>query len=135
MIRTGYDETEFDYPMIIDFLQHSYWAEGRAAADIRNAIANSYCVGLYDDSRQVAFARAISDCQFSAYIYDVFVIEEYRGRGLSRRLMNDLMAHPRLTSVAGWMLTTRDAQGLYEKLGFVKTDYGRTLHLDLSGTR
>lgn len=129
MIRTSYDPADFDYPMITDFISHSYWGEGRMAVDIRNSIEHSYPVGLFDGNRQIAFARAISDCQFSAYVYDLFVVDEYRGRGLARRLMKDLMAHPDLSAVTGWMLSTRDAQGLYEKLGFVRTEFGRTMHL------
>ena len=107
-----------DRDLICGFVADSYWGMGREHEQIVKSIENSYPVGLFDGQRQVAFARAISDQCYLAYVCDVFVIESYRGRGLSVRIMNDLMNHPKLSAVSKWMLATEDAGGLYEKFGF-----------------
>jgi GNAT superfamily N-acetyltransferase len=76
------------------------------------------CFALLDGHRQVGFARVISDYATIAYLNDVFVLSEYRGRGLSKWLMECITSHPELQGLRRWMLATRDAHGLYEKFGF-----------------
>lgn len=113
------DRRRVDFRAVREFLsRRSYWAKGRPAAVQRRANANSLCVGLYDGRRQAAFARVITDFATYAYLCDVFVLEEYRGRGLGKRLVAETLALPRLKSVKSWALLTTDAQGLYAKFGF-----------------
>ena len=121
------DVRQFDFDKIIPFVQTSYWGQGRDASDIRAAFAGSAAVAVFDGSEQMAVARAITDGVFHAYIYDLIVFEPYRGRGLAHVLMNALFEHPDLCRVTSWMLSTRDAHGLYEKYGFKPVEPGRTM--------
>jgi GNAT superfamily N-acetyltransferase len=106
-----------DVPMIHAFLSATYWARAMPIELLRRAIEHSLCFGLYAGNRQIGFARVISDYTTFAYLADVFVIEGYRGRGLSKQLMN-VMAHPRLQDLRRWLLVTRDAHALYAQYGF-----------------
>ncbi|HQZ97179.1 MAG TPA: GNAT family N-acetyltransferase [Pyrinomonadaceae bacterium] len=105
--------------VIQSFLQNdSYWAQTRTIEQTRTAIDNSICFGLFDGERQIGFARVVSDCATFAYIGDVFVINEYRGRGLSKWLMEVIVSHPDLQGLRRWVLATRDAHGLYAQYDF-----------------
>jgi len=112
------DAARLDLGVIHGFLATSYWAEGIPRETVARAIANSLCFGIYDGTRQVGFARVVSDYATFAYIADVFVIESYRGRGLSKALMAAVMSHPHLQGFRRWLLGTKDAHGLYSKFGF-----------------
>ncbi len=79
---------------------------------------NSICFGVYCGEQQIGFARVVSDQATFAYVGDVFVLEEFRGRGLSKWLMEAIISHPDLQGLRRWVLATRDAHGLYEKFGF-----------------
>jgi uncharacterized protein len=103
---------------IHEFLAQSYWAAGVPRETVARAIANSLCFGAYDAGNLVGFARVVSDYATYAYLADVFVIESYRGRGVSKALMAAVVAHPDLQGLRRWMLGTRDAHGLYRKFGF-----------------
>lgn len=108
--------------MIAAFLsERSYWAKGRTRERIETSIANSMCFGVYaDNDQQVAFARVLSDFSVFAWIMDVFVLEDFRGKGLSKLLMSAIMEHPDLQGMERWGLGTKDAHGLYEQFGFRK---------------
>lgn len=96
----------------------SYWAKGRSLAAQRKANDASFVCGLYEGRKQAAFARVVTDYVAFAYLCDVFVLEEYRGRGLGKRLMRELMRRREFRSVRRWTLFTKDAQGLYKRFGF-----------------
>lgn len=106
--------------MIGAFLsQRSYWAKGRTREKIETSIANSLCFGVYtENDQQVAFARVLSDFSVFAWIMDVFVLEDFRAKGLSKMLMSAIMEHPDLQGLERWGLGTKDAHGLYEQFGF-----------------
>lgn len=112
------DPARLDIGLIHEFLRHSYWAEGRRRSVVDRAIRNSLCFGVYVDGRQVAFARVVSDRAVFAYLMDVFVIPEFRGRGISKALMQAILDHPELQNLRSFLLATRDAQGLYAQFGF-----------------
>jgi hypothetical protein len=113
------DAARLDLGVIHEFLsKRSYWAEDIPRQVVARGIANSLCFGVYDDIRQVGFARVISDYATYAYVADVFIIESYRGRGLSKALMGTVMSHPRLQGLRLWTLRTADAHELYKKFGF-----------------
>ena len=82
------------------------------------------CFGVYEGSKCIGFARVITDNATFGYLADVFIDESYRGRGLSKWLMETIMAHPDLQGFRGWQLATRDAHGLYEKFGFTLENSG-----------
>lgn len=113
------EKSRLQIDVIQSFLTNdSYWAQRRTPKQTRTAIENSICFGLYHHDRQIGFARVVSDQATFAYLGDVFVIEEFRGRGLSKWLMEVVVAHPDLQGLRRWVLATRDAHGLYEKTGF-----------------
>jgi N-acetylglutamate synthase-like GNAT family acetyltransferase len=112
------DASRFDVAMIHRFLSRSYWSPGIPRALVERAIANSLCFGVLLDGAQVGFARVVTDRATFAYLADVFVLEEHRGKGLARKLLEAILAHPDLQGLRRTMLITRDAHGLYERCGF-----------------
>ena len=112
------DRSKLDVDVIHRFLARSYWAEGIPRETVVRSIENSLCFGVYDNARQIGFARVISDFATYAYVADVFILEPYRERGLGKELMASIMAHPDLQGLRRWSLGTRDAQGLYAQFGF-----------------
>jgi len=114
------DPARVDLAVVHGFLSESYWAKGIPLETVRRAIEHSLNFSVYDGAQQVGFARVITDYATFAYLGDVFVLESHRGRGLSRWLMEVIVAHPELQGFRRWVLLTRDAHGLYEKVGFKK---------------
>ncbi len=113
------DKARLQFDTIQRFLaEESYWAANRTPQQSLTAIENSICFGLYTEDRQIGFARVVSDLATFAYLGDVFVIAEFRGQGLSKWLMETIIAHPELQGLRRWVLATRDAHGLYEQYGF-----------------
>jgi len=112
------DRSLLNLELVHEFLFHSYWAKGIPKEIFERSIANSLCFGVYDGDRQVGFARVVSDFATYAYLADVFIVEACRGEGLSRWLMECVVAHPQLQGLRRWTLATRDAHGLYAKFGF-----------------
>ena len=113
------DRRRLDLKVIHDFLdKQSYWATGRSLRTIRKSIRHSMAFGIYHNRRQVGFARVITDYATFAWVADVFVLKQHRGRGLSKWLMEVMVSHPRLQRFRRWVLATKDAHGLYEKFGF-----------------
>ncbi len=113
------DPALLDVPLIQDFLSNrSYWAEGRPLEVTRRSLEHSLCFGLYERGRQVGLARVVTDRATFAWLCDVFVLEEYRGRGLSKWLLGCVLGHPSLRGLRRVLLGTRDAHGLYERYGF-----------------
>lgn len=113
------DKPRLQFEVIYRFLlEESYWSQGRTREQMENAIEHSLCFGIYQGERQIGFARIVSDFATFAYLGDVFVLEDFRGRGLSKWLMKVIIEHPRLQGLRRWILATRDAHGLYEQYGF-----------------
>ena len=96
----------------------SYWAENIPIETVKKSIAGSLCFGMYDNKKQIGFARVITDNATFGYLADVFIDEDYRGKKLGVWLMEVIMSHPELQGFRNWMLGTRDAHGLYKKFGF-----------------
>ena len=99
-------------------VEDSYWARERTLEQTKTAIENSICFGVYRGTEQIGFGRVVSDRATFAYIGDVYILPEYRGRGLSKWLMEAMMGHPELQGLRRWVLATRDAHTLYEKFDF-----------------
>ena len=108
----------FNVEFIHAFLSKSYWAENIPLETVQRSIDNSLCFGVFHLGRQIGFARVITDKATFGYLADVFIDEAYRGQGLSKWLMEEIMAHPDLQGLRRMMLATRDANGLYAKFGF-----------------
>jgi GNAT superfamily N-acetyltransferase len=112
------DPARIDTAMVHDFLSHSYWATGRSREVVERSIQNSLCFGMYVDGRQVGFARVISDRAVFGYLADVFIIPEFRGKGLAKALIRAIVEHPDVQGLQVVLLRTRDAHGLYAEVGF-----------------
>jgi GNAT superfamily N-acetyltransferase len=112
------DPARIDREMVYGFLSRSYWARGIPRDVLERALANSLCFSVFDGETQVGFARVATDRATFAYLADVFVLPAHRGRGLSKLLMETIVAHPDLQGLRRWVLVTRDAHGLYARYGF-----------------
>jgi len=113
------DKSRLDLDVIHRFLsEESYWAQTRTREQTQTAIENSICFGVYSENAQIGFARVVSDQATFAYLGDVFILDEFRGRGLSKWLMETILAHPDLQGLRRWILATRDAHELYSQYGF-----------------
>lgn len=114
------DAARLDLDVIYDFLTNCYWARGVPREVVARSIEHALCFGIYDGGGgQVGFARVISDFATIAYVGDVFVLESHRGRGLGKWLMECITQYPALQNLRRWILTTRDAHGLYAQVGFM----------------
>ncbi|HYB02564.1 MAG TPA: GNAT family N-acetyltransferase [Ktedonobacteraceae bacterium] len=112
------DKHLLDIPAIHCFLEASYWAEGIPFETVKKSIDHSLSFGLYTQGKQIGFARVITDYATYAYIGDVYILEDFRGQGLSKWLMRVIADHPELQGLRRWILLTRDAHELYRKTGF-----------------
>jgi GNAT superfamily N-acetyltransferase len=120
------DKSRLDIAWIHRFLsEESYWAARVPLEIVRRAVEHSLCFGLYVDGHQVGFARVVTDRATFAWVSDVFVDADHRGRGYGKRLMEAIGAHPDLQDLRLWILGTRDAHGLYEQYGFGPATPGR----------
>ena len=115
------DKTRLDLEMIHDFFANrSYWSTGVPFSVVEKSIENSLCFGVYDQERQVGFGRVVTDFATIAYVGDIFILEHYRGRGLGKKLVKNIMDHPELQGLRLWLLGTKDAHALYRQFGFQK---------------
>lgn len=114
------DTTRLDINAICDFLSRAYWADKRSRGVIEKSIQFSLNFGVYDGERQIGFARVVTDRAIFAYLCDVFIHEDYRGRELGKWMMECVMSHPDLQGMKRWCLLTRDAHGLYNQFGFTE---------------
>ena len=108
-----------DVTMVHGFLTTSYWARGIDKSTVERALANSLCLGVFHNGKQIGFGRAVTDRSTFAYLADVFILEEYRGRGLGKWLVDCFLEHEELQGLRRWLLATLDAHGLYRQKGFV----------------
>lgn len=121
------DKSKLDVDMIHNYLcNESYWAKNIPVELVKKSIDGSCCFGLFvkENSvvKQFGFARVISDCATFGYLADVFILDAYRGKGLSKWLMETIMNCPDLQGLRRWLLATKDAHGLYTKFGFLPLD-------------
>ncbi len=98
--------------------KESYWAQNIPLEVVSRTIAGSECFGVYYNDKQIGFARVITDNVSFGYLADVFILNEFRGKGLSKELMTFIMTYPPFKMLRRFMLATRDAQELYKKFGF-----------------
>jgi GNAT superfamily N-acetyltransferase len=114
------DPCKMDVTAIHDFLSnHSGWCNHIPIARVKKSIEHSLNFGIFHDGRQIGFARVITDYATIAYLGDVYILDAYRGKGLSKQLMDMIMLHPELQGLRRWILLTSTADWLYEKYGFV----------------
>lgn len=112
------DIARMDVQAIHAFLSQTYWSPGIPFSLVQRAVANSLCFGVLLGTEQIGFARVVTDKATFAYLADVYVLEAHRGQGLSRRIIEHVIAHPELQGLRRMLLATRDAHGLYAQYGF-----------------
>jgi N-acetylglutamate synthase-like GNAT family acetyltransferase len=121
--RVGLDISTDRARLDVDFIhrylsQESYWAMGRSIETVRTTITNSLCFGAYEDGRQIAFARLVTDSAVFGYLADIFVAPAARGRGVAKKLLEAILAHADVQGLQLIMLRTLDAHSLYKQFGF-----------------
>jgi len=121
------DPHRLDLDAIHAALTTSYWSEGIPRETVERALRGSLCFGLYvlagragSGERQIGLARVVTDAATFAYLCDVYVLPEFRGRGLGKLLMQAVMEHPDLQGLRRFSLVTQDAHGLYRQFGFTE---------------
>jgi GNAT superfamily N-acetyltransferase len=112
------DKSKLQFDVIHQFLSTCYWSPNIPLDKVKHAAENSLTFGIYKDEAQVGYSRVITDKTTFAYLADVFILEKYRGKGLSKWMVFFIMEHPELQGLRRFMLATRDAHGLYEQYGF-----------------
>ena len=118
-IEISTDPARLDVDLIHRFLsEQSYWARGVPLEVVQRAITNSIPFGVYLGDEQVGFARVVTDRATHAWLADVFILDEYRGRGYGKALVAAILAHPELQGFRRWLLATKDAHKLYAQFGF-----------------
>ena len=112
------DPARVDLDAVWAFLStEAYWGRERSRNEVERQVGEaSRVIGLYREGRQVGFARVLSDGRI-AYLADVYVLAEHRGRGLGVELVREAVDDGSQRDLR-WLLHTRDAHGLYEKFGF-----------------
>ncbi len=133
--RDGYvistDPERLDRELIHAFLRTAYWSPNVPRDVVDRSIDNSLVFGLYDATgAQAGFARVVTDKATFAYLADVFVLDEHRGRGLGKWIVETVLAHPDLQGLRRIALGTQDAHSLYERYGFRQADVERLMTLD-----
>ncbi len=113
------DKTKLDIDAIHEFLStKAYWCLNIPKDKVETAIQHSVCFGVYKEEKQVGFARVITDLSTIAYLGDVYILEEERGKGISKWLIETIMSHEPLQGLRRWILLTGDAHGLYRQFGW-----------------
>lgn len=113
------DKSLINRDKVVSYLiDESYWAKSRTIDQINTSIDNSLCFVVMEEAEMIGFARVITDYGVFAYLADVYIDKEHRGKGLGKQLMKDILAHPDLQIISRWMLGTMDAHELYRPLGF-----------------
>src|SRR3982751_1068273 len=117
------DRNRLDVPLIHQYLSTStYWATSRKLEIVQRSIENSLCFWIYqivnDGHKQIGFGRVVTDYATFAWIADVFVVEQYRRRGLAKWMMELMVSHSELQGFRRWVLATKDAHDVYRPFGF-----------------
>jgi ribosomal protein S18 acetylase RimI-like enzyme len=117
IIKDNYSEMDFD--KVTSMLTNAYWCKGIQKPEVIKSAQNSaLCVGVFYNNEQIGFARTVSDKTRFAYIQDVIVDDNYQKQGIGQMMMRHLLNHLELAEVYQWLLITRDAHGVYQKVGF-----------------
>jgi len=117
------DPAKLQINIIHEFLSNSYWAKDIPFENVKKSVENSFCFGVYKNDIQIGFARLVTDFTRFAFLFDVFILEDHRGKGLSKWLMKTIIDFPELQGLRGWMLKTKDAHGLYKQFGFTESKF------------
>ena len=122
------DKEKLDINYIHHFLsKESYWAKNIPIEIVKTSIEGSLCFGVYENNKQVGFARVITDYATFGYLADVCIDKNYRGKGLSKELMKFIMEQKVVKKLRRFMLATLDAHSLYAQFGFESQEGNKRL--------
>ncbi len=122
------DKSKLNIEYIHHFLsKESYWAKNIPMDIVKASIEGSLCFGVYENNKQIGFARVITDYATFGYLADVFIEKDYRGKGLSKELMRFIMEQDVIKNLRRFMLATLDAHGLYAQFGFESQEGNKRL--------
>ncbi|MDQ6904514.1 MAG: GNAT family N-acetyltransferase [Bacteroidota bacterium] len=113
------DKNKIDISYVHGVLSQTYWSPGVSISVVKKAMKGSLCFGVHHRNKQIGYARLVTDKATFGYLADVFIDKKYQGKGLAKWLVETIMAHPDLQGLRRILLATKDAHGLYEKLGFI----------------
>ena len=118
-MQLAHQLTPLQFKEVFSFLsERSYWSKGIDETRLKKAIDHSMCFALVDGKQLLAFCRVVTDHATFANLLDVFVLEPYRGQGLRKKLIDDMITHPELQGLRRFTLATKDAHSLYQQFGF-----------------
>ncbi|WP_396144290.1 GNAT family N-acetyltransferase [Flavobacterium sp.] len=123
MISVSADKNKLDIPFILSELKQVSWLAPKTQDEVQIVIDASFCFGIYLNDKQIGFCRIITDYVVFAYVMDVFITAEQRGKGYASILINTMLSEPKLQEVKLWRLATADAHFLYKKFGFDSLAY------------
>lgn len=118
MISVSSDKNKLDIPFILSELKQVSWLAPKTLEEVQTVIDASFCFGIYLEDKQIGFCRVITDYLVFAYVMDVFITAEQRGKGYASQLIKAMLLDPKLKDVKLWRLATSDAHFLYKKFGF-----------------
>ena len=118
MISVSSDKNKLDIPFILSELKQVSWLAPKTLEEVQTVIDASFCFGIYLEDKQIGFCRVITDYVVFAYVMDVFITAEQRGKGYASQLIKAMLLDPKLKDVKLWRLATSDAHFLYKKFGF-----------------
>ena len=118
MISVSADKNKLDIPFILSELKQVSWLAPKTQDEVQIVIDASFCFGIYLNDKQIGFCRIITDYVVFAYVMDVFIKAEQRGKGYASQLINAMLLDPKLKDVKLWRLATSEAHFLYKKFGF-----------------
>jgi len=118
VIEISTNKLKLQVEVIHGFLTETYWAKGRTLEEVKKTIDHCYCFGVYLNEKQIGFARVATDYTVFAYVMDVFILSDYRGKGYSKQLIEAIHTDPKLQTCKVWMLKTADAHHLYKQFGY-----------------
>ena len=118
MISVSSDKDKLDIPFILNELKQVSWLAPKTLEEVQTVIDASFCFGIYLNDKQIGFCRVITDYVVFAYVMDVFITAEQRGKGYASQLIKKMLLDPKLKDVKLWRLATSEAHFLYKKFGF-----------------
>ena len=120
-IRFTFDPSEIDRKKLTNYLKSTTWQAGIGSKTLQRALHNSICISAFSGTEQVGFARVVTDKATFCWVDDVFVDSSFRGQGIAVKMLNEILAHKELSSVASWFLATgnQDARRVFSRVGFL----------------
>jgi GNAT superfamily N-acetyltransferase len=116
------DKNKLDITYLQEQLSSFYWAENISLHRLQRSLSHSVCYGLYERTKQLGFARVVTDFSQEAMLCDVFIDQKHQNRGLGTFLIKNVIESPITRDCFRWILLTKDAHSFYQKFGFTQSE-------------